>query len=243
MDADTTASGERRRPRIAIDGPSGAGKSTLARALAARLGLPYVDTGAMYRAVAWAALRAGAARPEQVVRLLEDTRLEMVTDPHGFRVRVDGEDVTDRLRTPEVGRRASEIAQLPQVRRWLVREQRHAARHGGVLEGRDIGTVVLPDADLKLFVTAPEKVRLARRAAQLGGAPQETVLADVRERDRRDRQRQASPLRPAADAVVVDTGEDTPERSLARILEIARERLGVRERSDGRSFDTGEGNS
>lgn len=207
------------RPRIAIDGPSGAGKSTLARALAIHLALPYVDTGAMYRAVAYRSMQAGAQKPAAVVAMLESTTLELVTDPRGFRVLVDGVDVTDRLRAPEVGKRASEVAQIPEVRRWLVDRQRAAAAAGGVLEGRDIGTVVMPDADLKLFVTAPEEVRMRRRAAQLGEGLGERVEEDIRRRDRRDVSRAESPLRVAPDAVVVDTGGESPSESLERILQ------------------------
>ena len=210
--------------QIAIDGPSGAGKSTLARAVAVALRLPYVDTGAMYRAVAWSAMVADAKSTEQVEQLLAEMDLVIVTDPAAFRVLVGGEDVTELLRQPAVSKRASEVAQIVRVRQWLVAKQRQLAAAGAVLEGRDIGTVVLPDADVKLFITAPEEVRLQRRAAQLVAVSPAEIVADVRERDRRDRQRVTSPLRAADDAMVIDTGSETVEASLARILgEIARQ--------------------
>lgn len=214
----------RRGPQIAIDGPSGAGKSTLARALAAELSLPYVDTGAMYRALGWLAMKRDLAN-EDVAPLLDGLRFEVVPDPADFRILLDGDDVTDGLRTPEVARRASEVAQIPEVRSWLVERQRVEAAGGAVMEGRDIGTVVLPDADLKLFVTAPEAVRIARRAEQLGESAGARVTADIRDRDRRDEKRKASPLRAAPDAVKVDTGGESPDESLRRILEMVRRRL------------------
>lgn len=204
--------------RISIDGPSGAGKSTLARALAEELDLPYVDTGAMYRALAYRAMIVGAGSEADVVGLLENLSMELVSDPGDFRVRVDGHDVTDCLRAPEVGKRASEVAQIAEVRRWLVERQRREAAEGAVVEGRDIGTVVLPDADLKLFITAPEEVRMRRRAAQLGEEVGDRVVEDVRARDRRDQRRSTSPLRVPDGAVVVDTGAESPEESLKRIL-------------------------
>lgn len=208
--------------RIAIDGPSGAGKSTLARSLARELGLAYVDTGAMYRGVAWKSLRQGLEADEDVVAMLEDTRMELDTDPDDFRLRVDGEDVTDRLREPRVGQQASRVARIPAVRSWLVERQRALATGGAVLEGRDIGTVVLPDADVKFFVTAPERVRMQRRAAQLGREEDPEVVADVRDRDRRDSSRKASPLRAAEDAVRIDTSGESPDESLVRLLQIVR---------------------
>lgn len=206
--------------RIAIDGPSGAGKSTLARQLARELGLRYVDTGAMYRAIGWSAMQAGAGSPAEVVAMLSRIELEIDSDPECFRVRVGGVDVTEKLRDPAVGKRASEVAQIPAVRAWLLEAQRVQARRGAVLEGRDIGTVVLPDADVKIFITAPEQVRMQRRAAQLGNSEAKHVEADIRARDLRDRQRLASPLRPADDAVIIDTGLEEPAASLRRILDV-----------------------
>jgi cytidylate kinase len=205
--------------RIAIDGPSGSGKSTLGRALARRLGLPYVDTGAMYRAVAWAMSDAGLRTPQEIVARLDGLRLEIDARPEDFRVRVDGRDVTDLLRDPEVGKAAARVAAIAEVRAWLVPQQQRAAHDGGVLEGRDIGTVVLPDADFKFFVTSDERTRLERRAAQLGKQSNGTeVIEDVRERDRMDRSRPVSPLLAADDAVHIDTSGQTVEESLAEML-------------------------
>jgi cytidylate kinase len=210
----------KRRPlKIAIDGPSGSGKSTLGRALARRLGLPYVDTGAMYRAVGWAVARAGLEEPPRIVEMLAGLRIEVETDPDDFRVRVDGRDVTGELRDPKVGAMASRVATIEEVRAWLVPQQRRLAAEGGVVEGRDIGTVVLLDADAKFFLTSEENTRMARRAAQLGldrAAPE--VAGDVRERDRIDSNRRISPLRAAADAVIIDTSDQTVEQSLAAML-------------------------
>ncbi len=205
---------------IAIDGPSGSGKSTLGRALAQRLGLPYVDTGAMYRAVGWVVAEAGLDDAEQIVAYVQGLELDVDSDPAEFRVRVDGVDVTDRLRHPDVGRMAAKVAAIEGVRDWMVPLQQAVARAGGVLEGRDIGTVVLPNADCKFYVTSDESIRMARRAQQLGleevGAE---VVGDVRERDRVDRSRKHSPLRPAADAVHIDTSAQTVDESLAAMLE------------------------
>ncbi len=205
-----------RRLLIAIDGPAGAGKSATARELAVRLGLPYLDTGAMYRAVALVAQRAGLG-PElddggrrAVVGLAERLGVSFSGDPRAQRVMLDGEDVTEALRAPEVSQMASVVSAIPEVRREMVRRQRElAARTGGVVEGRDIGTVVFPDATLKVFLTAEPEVRARRRLDELARrgvvASWEDVLEDQRERDRRDSTRRDSPLRPAEGAVIVDT--------------------------------------
>jgi cytidylate kinase len=178
---------------IAIDGPAGAGKSTVARAVAEALGFTYLDSGAMYRCVALAELR-GAADP-----------LACEIELGSGEVTLDGEDVSDAIRTPEVTARASEVAARPDVRAHLVALQRSMLRDGDyVAEGRDIGTVVAPDAELKVFLTASPQERAQRRAAQTGADPVQ-VLAEQRERDARDSTREHSPLQPAPDALRVDT--------------------------------------
>jgi cytidylate kinase len=201
---------------VALDGPAGAGKSATARELARRLGVPYLDTGAMYRAVGLAAARAGVPFPlddEGVARAVEvarRVRIEFRDGAPGQRVLLDGEDVTAELRRPEASRRASMVSAVPGVRRAMVARQRElAARAGGVVEGRDIGTVVFPDAPVKIFLTASPEVRARRRFDELRRqgleARWEDVLVDQQERDRRDAERADSPMRPAAGAVVFDT--------------------------------------
>jgi CMP/dCMP kinase len=194
---------------IAIDGPAGSGKSTVARRLAERLGLEYLDTGAMYRAVTFAALRRGVdpADTEPVANLARSVELEVTTE----HVRVDGVDATIEIRGPEVSRAVSLVAANPEVRTELVRRQREWAhdRGGGVLEGRDIGTVVFPDAVLKVYLTARPDVRAERRAAEVADLDYETVAADMARRDALDQGREADPLRQADDAIELDTSDMT----------------------------------
>jgi cytidylate kinase len=219
---------------IAIDGPAGAGKSAVARAVAVRLGLPYLDTGAMYRAVALLALRAGlgpdldANALASVVRLAHRLSVRFTGDPRRQRVEVDGQDVTRELRDPEVSTMASVVSAIPEVRREMVPRQREAAaRSGGVVEGRDIGTVVFPDAAVKVFLTAAPEVRARRRFDELAGhgvaATFDDVLAEQRERDRRDSTRPDSPLRPAEGAVVVDTSVLTLEEAVDAVVALVPE--------------------
>jgi CMP/dCMP kinase len=192
---------------IAIDGPAGSGKSTVARRLAQRLGLGYLDTGAMYRAVTFAALRRGIdpADTEPVVNLAKTVEMDVSDDG----VQVDGVDATIEIRGPEVSRAVSIVAANPGVREELVRRQREWAieRDGGVLEGRDIGTVVFPDAVLKAYLTARPEVRAERRAAEVQGLDYETVASDMARRDALDSGRDADPLRRAHDAIEVDTSD------------------------------------
>ena len=181
---------------IAIDGPAGAGKSTVARAVAERLGFTYLDTGAMYRSVALGAMESGQA-PAQVAR---DARIEL-----GERVCLDGRDVTDAIRTPEVSAEASRVARDPDVRAALVARQREILADGNwVAEGRDIGLVVAPDAEIKVFLFADPAERARRRADESGTAA-EAVLREQRDRDERDQTDGRSVLEPAPDAVPVDT--------------------------------------
>lgn len=193
---------------IAIDGPAGAGKSTVARAVAAALRFTYLDTGAMYRCVALAQLR-GAEHPERA-------EIEL-----GDRVLLDGEDVTAEIRTPEVSEHASQVAARPEVRRAMQERQRALLSDGDwVAEGRDIGTVVCPGAEVKVFLTADDEERARRRAAELG-ADVAIVLAEQRVRDERDRAREDSPLVPAGDAVELDTTGLSIDEVVARIGELA----------------------
>jgi CMP/dCMP kinase len=202
---------------IAIDGPAGSGKSTVARRLAAYLGLDYLDTGAMYRAVTFAALRRGIdpADAGPVAELARVVDLDVTTD----HVRVDGVDATIEIRGPEVSRAVSLVAANPEVRAELVRRQREWAREraGGVLEGRDIGTVVFPDAVLKVYLNARPEVRAERRAAEVSELDYETVAADMARRDAFDQGRQADPLRLADDAIELDTSDMTIDEIVAEL--------------------------
>jgi CMP/dCMP kinase len=211
---------------IAIDGPVGSGKSTLARRVAEMLGYVYVDTGAMYRALALKALRhkvsPNDADAHALVDLAQDTRIDLRAEEGGQRVFLDGEDVTREIRSPEVSQAASKIAVNPGVRKVLVAEQRRAGQQGGVvMEGRDIGSVVFPDAQLKIFLTASPEVRAERRwreHEQKGDAIDlRKTLEEIRERDRRDLERSTSPLVRARDAVVVDSTAMEPEE-VARLV-------------------------
>lgn len=207
---------------IAIDGPAGAGKSTVARALAERLGFTYLDSGAMYRCVALAALRAGAdpASPTEVEPLARSLDLEL----RGGAALIAGEDVSAAIREPAVSVAASQVSVHPGVRAAMVERQRRLVADGGwVAEGRDIGTVVCPEAPLKVFLTASEGERARRRAAETGRDSGE-VLAEQRDRDGRDRGREHGALRAAADAVEVDTTGLGVEAVVDRIAALAGER-------------------
>jgi cytidylate kinase len=194
---------------VAIDGPAGAGKSSVARAVAKKLGFTYLDSGAMYRAVALAALRARVGPAE----VASTVAIEV-----GDRVRLDGQDVTAEIRAPEVSEAASKAASLPEVRAAMVAQQRRLMGDGDwVAEGRDIGTVVVPDAAVKVFLTASAEARAARRAHELGGDAA-TVLAEQVIRDQRDSEREHSPLRAADDAVTIDTTDLTFDEVVERVV-------------------------
>ena len=194
---------------VAIDGPAGAGKSTVARAVAGELGFTYLDTGAMYRAVAVAAAER-AAEPASIASTLQ-------IEPKGERILLDGRDVTEEIRTAEVSEAASRAAADPAVRRAVVEQQRRLLDAGDwVAEGRDIGTVVAPEAEVKVFLTAEPEERARRRAAELGLDPAR-VLAEQTIRDERDRTREHSPLEPARGAVVLDSTHLTLEQVVQRI--------------------------
>lgn len=218
---------------IAIDGPSGAGKSTMAKRLAKELGFIYVDTGAIYRTLGLFALQNGVEPGEwsQVEPLLPQVAIRMGYGDDGLQHMYLGEeDVTGAIRTPEVSDAASKISAIPQVRAFLMDMQREMARtHSVVMDGRDIGTVVLPDADVKIFLTASAEERARRRCAELQerGTPvaYETVLSDIIERDARDSGRAAAPLKQAEGAVLVDTTGISLEDSFRLLLQTVQENL------------------
>jgi CMP/dCMP kinase len=215
------------RDVVALDGPSGTGKSTVARALAVELGLRYLNTGAMYRAVTWAVLRAAVdpADAPQVARLASQVRVEVTTDPHDQRVSVDGESVEGPVRSAEVTAAVSPVSAVPEVRRLLVDQQRALIGPGGiVVEGRDIGTVVAPDAPLKVFLTASHDTRAERRARQDGSAELVQASEAIRRRDAYDSSRSVAPLRAADDAVQLDTTTLSVYDVVKRLVDIARNR-------------------
>jgi CMP/dCMP kinase len=216
------------RGQITLDGPSGTGKSSVARAVAARLGAAYLDTGAMYRAATVAVLDAGVdpADADAVAAAVAAAEIEVGTAAGEEVVQVDGVDVAVRIRSAEVTRAVSPVSAVPAVRRQLVDQQRALVAAAGavVVEGRDIGTVVLPDATLKIYLTAAPEVRAERRAGQLGlDDPAEIaeLAADLRRRDEYDSSRADSPLRPAADAIIVDSTDLDREAVVARVCELA----------------------
>ena len=220
---------------IAIDGPAGAGKSTLARALARELGYLYVDTGAIYRTVALRAREAGAdpSDPEQVAPLLKNLDLRMDYGEDGVqRMYLSGRDVTEAIRENEVSALASKVAALPAVREFLLDFQRRQAReHNVVMDGRDIGTVVLPQAGVKIFLTAAPEARARRRTAELLQRGQDAnfdeILREIRQRDEQDENRPVAPLRQAEDAAVLDTTDLDLKGSLEALLTLVRERLSL----------------
>ena len=218
---------------IAIDGPAGAGKSTIARALAAQIGFIYVDTGALYRTVGLFMLRAGIdpADEKAVVPLLPDVQVALTFQEGEQHVLLSGEDVSEAIRTPEVSMAASAVSAIPAVRAFLLSLQKDlAAANNVIMDGRDIGTVILPDAQLKIFLTASPQARAKRRLEQLREKGEkvsyEEVLSDIKKRDEQDINRTTAPLKPAPDACLVDTSDCTLEESIARVRELVRGVLG-----------------
>lgn len=215
---------------VAVDGYSSCGKSTIAKALAKYAGYIYVDTGAMYRAVALFAHRAGLAEHlEQVVERLQDIHISFVQTPNGQHVTLNGEDVEAEIRTLEIGNLASQVSTIKEVRAFLVAQQQAMGEHKGiVMDGRDIGTVVFPQAELKLFLTASPEVRAERRFKELQAKGEnpvfEEVLRDTNDRDYRDTHRAESPLRQAEDAIVVNNSHMTREQQMEHIIHVFRER-------------------
>lgn len=217
-----------KRISIAIDGPAGAGKTTIARRVAQRLGYKYVDTGAMYRAVAWKSLESGIplSDEEAIVNAAGAMDIDFA-DGERPRVLADGVDITDAIRTPEATRLSSQVSVIAGVRRHLVVQQRRLAGHGGVvMEGRDIGSVVLPDAEVKVFLTASVDERARRRHAEMQAAgmdvDMEVLKREIEERDHRDSTRGDSPLVKAPGAVVIDTDDLSVEGVVERVLDLCR---------------------
>ncbi len=223
--------------RIAIDGPAGSGKGTVSRIVARKLGIPYIETGALYRAVAYYLREKGLiegkelkASDEEIARALEGVSITQEYVDGEARTYLDGRDITELIRTAEIGQLASVVSARRVVRDYLLGLQRKLARNGGVIEGRDIGTVVLPDAEVKIFLTATLEERARRKANQLG-IPYEEALRELKERDERDMNREVAPLRRAPDAILIDSTDMSVDEVVERILEIALSRL--RERESG----------
>ncbi|REJ33322.1 MAG: (d)CMP kinase [Bacillota bacterium] len=223
---------KRQRLVIAVDGPAGAGKSTVARRVAAALNYLYIDTGAMYRAIALAVLEEGVGPDDgaAVERLARGLDVELVPSAAGNRVLLEGRDVTERIRAPEVSAAASQVAALPRGRRRMGQLHRRSAGGGGVvMDGRDIGTVVFPDADVKVFLTASAEERARRRWLELraaGHAPSlDDIRANIESRDRLDSTRDVAPLRKAEDAVEIDTTDKTVDEVVDQVLELVRKEL------------------
>ena len=219
---------------IAIDGPGGAGKSSLAKAVAKKLSILHVDTGAIYRTIGYAAFARGlnAKDESQIAPLLKTIRIDMAFDEAGRqKMLLDGKDVSREIRLPEISMYASNVSALPCVRAYLLEMQRDIARKRSVImDGRDIGTVVLPKADVKIFLTASAEVRAKRRFDELqqkgDKTPYAQILAETKQRDKQDSERAIAPLKQAADAVLLDTSGDTVEQSVNAILDIVRRKLG-----------------
>lgn len=216
---------------VAIDGPSGAGKSTVARAAAAKLGYVYVDTGAMYRAIGLAVCRRGISGDDiaGIVATLPTVELAIRYQDGEQHILLCGEDVSEAIRTPEIAKYASQVSAVPEVRAFLLETQRNMAINGNILmDGRDIGTVILPDAPVKIFLTASDEARAQRRYLELCEKGQQVtfdqVLHDIRQRDLQDSTRAVAPLKQADDAVLLDTSDISLEQSIEAVLRIIRER-------------------
>ena len=217
--------------KIAIDGPSGAGKSSLAKGVAAKLGLTYVDTGALYRTVGLFAIRNGvdAADKAGIIALLPSLTVEMTNEEGAQHVYLCGEDVTDKIRTPEVSHYASSVSAVPEVRQFLFSLQREIAdKRDVIMDGRDIGTIILPDADLKVFLTASAEARARRRYAELTEkgikTSVEELIAQQNERDARDSGRDVAPLTPAEDAVFLDNSQISLAETIDEVIRLATEK-------------------
>ncbi len=218
--------------QIAIDGPSGAGKSSLAKAVAAKLGIVYVDTGALYRTIGYYVTQKGIAPKDapSVISVLPEIHIELKFENGTQYVYLNGENLGDKIRRPEISMAASAVSAIPEVRAFLLDTQKAIARtHSVIMDGRDIGTVILPDADVKIFLFASDEARARRRTLELEAkgmpANYEDVLREMRERDAQDRNRDVAPAVPAADAVMFDNSELTVEQSVEKLLELVRQRV------------------
>ncbi len=216
---------------IAIDGPAGAGKSTISRRIAERLNYLFIDTGAMYRAVAWKAVNNGIelSDHESIISLAQKSRIELKGPPNSQQVFIDDREITSEIRTPEIGRASSIVSAISGVRRALVAQQQQMGKQGGVvLEGRDIGTAVFPDADVKFYLDASVEKRAQRRFNEDGAKGIATTLeataADIIERDKRDMHRADSPLIKADDAIYVDTSDMNVDEVITKMLEMVKAR-------------------
>lgn len=217
---------------IAIDGPAGAGKSTIARAVSAALGFIYVDTGALYRTVALHTSRAQAQTQAEIILTLANADISLQFAKGVQHVILNGEDVSEQIRTPEISMLASKVSSVPAVRKFLFDLQLDIAKRNDIImDGRDIGTVVLPDADLKIFLTASAEERAKRRFLELSEKPDcptyEAILSDIRQRDQQDMNRAIAPLKQAEDAVLVDTTQMNLEEAIAFLEKLCRERLSL----------------
>ena len=215
--------------QIAIDGPSGAGKSTIAKAVAAKLGIVYVDTGALYRTVGYYVRSQGVTREDKegIEKCLPFIKIEVRYENGAQHVYLNGEDLGDKIREPEISMYASAVSAVPAVRAFLLDTQRDIAAHNSVImDGRDIGTVILPDAEVKIFMFASVQARAKRRTLELAqkgiDAKYEDVLREMEERDRNDREREVAPAVAADDAILLDNSDMTPEENVQAVLEIVR---------------------
>lgn len=216
---------------VAIDGPAGAGKSTIAKAAAKELGFIYVDTGALYRAVAYNAVKNGVIDDEQgIISMLDDTKVELKYVEGVQSVYLNGEDVSDFIRTPEISMGASKVSAIPQVREFLLNLQREIAKTNNVImDGRDIATVVLPDAEVKIFLFASPECRAERRYKELVEKGEnvsfDDVLKDVNQRDYQDSHREIAPLKPSEESIMADTSELTLQESIDLIVNTIKEKI------------------
>lgn len=224
-----------KRIKIAIDGPAGSGKSTTAREVAKRLGYVYIDSGAMYRAVTLKAINLNipTTDSEKITRIAEDISIQFKPDQSGTLIFMDGKDISDAIRTPEVNSQINPVAANPEVRKILVRKQRDLGKNGGiVMDGRDIGTVVFPDAELKVYMQASAEERAKRRLSEFKSKKIsisfDEVLAEIQTRDNADISRAHGPLKVAADAIIIDTTDLTIQDQIRKVYELAMKKINAR---------------